>query len=266
MFRNIYQQSVPGQLYHFDTDQIQTTLHKPSGELADMVYYYWLMVIKPGDVALEIIPDGAIDLVMSPEMPGFCAFYLPKIKKYSIPLVGPVRYFGVCFEPEAAQHCFGLNLKEMAALSMGSETKHAACIDDLVDGIQGIQQFESAVRVFDEQFSAMRSLRPKKFTQSIYQHFVESLDTAGVKEVAERVGVSERQFRRSVHDISGLTPKQMQRITRLQNLLRVMFDPNEIDGYDGFFDDSHRIKETKGLLGKTVGQIEKMSEKYNQSK
>lgn len=84
--------------------------------------------------------------------------------------------------------------------------------------------------------------------------------------MASKLGISERQFRRTVNDISGLSPKQVQRIVRLQQLLHELFNPQSRMATDGYYDDSHRIKEIKNLAGLTYGELRNMAEIYNNSR
>jgi len=106
---------------------------------------------------------------------------------------------------------------------------------------------------------------PKKLGLSAYQCFVDKLDAGSVQKVTKEIGLSERQFRRTIYSISGLSPKKVQRIVRLQQLLHELFTSESFISEDGFYDDAHRIKELKELAGLTYGEIRKMSEIYNES-
>lgn len=262
MFGNIFDQSVPGQLYHVNLKGGKTVLAEPAKQFSAAVFYYWLMYIEEDGVNLEVIPDGALDLVVSPWISDFSVVYPPIIKKMTIPLDGPAFYAGISFEPEAAQSFFDTDTGALSTLESGEATIKALNLEALVHNIQGVTTIDHVKTIFDRELNA-RNIQPaKRLQQSAYQCFVEQLDTGGAREVAERIGISERQFRRTIHDISGLPPKQIQRIVRLQQLLHELFS-SEAALDDGFYDDSHRSREMKALVGLTYGELCKMAEIYN---
>lgn len=265
MFGNIFNQSVPGQLYHVNLEGGKTVLAEPSEQFSSAVFYYWLMFIESERVDLSVIPDGALDLVVSPWIPNFSVVYPPVIKKFTIPLEGPACYAGISFEPEAAQQYFDADIKTISALEPGPETTSALNLHKLVDAIQSQTEIPQLKEIFDQEL-ANKQLQPvKRLPTSAYQCFVEELDAGGAQKAAEKLGISERQFRRTIHDISGLPPKQVQRIVRLQQLLHELFNSDSLDGTDGFYDDSHRIRELKTLTGMTYGELRQMAEIYNSS-
>ncbi len=266
MFGNIFNQLIPGQLYHVNQEGGRTVLAEPSDQFSSAVFYYWLMRIDDAETNLEVIPDAALDLVVSPLIPQFSVIYPPVIKKFSIPLNGPALYAGISFEPEAAQHFFDTDLNTMATLEPGPATTKALNLGELTDAIQGVTDIHDVKTIFDRELITKNFKPVKRLQQSVYQSFVEKLDAGGAREVAQRIGISERQFRRTINDISGLSPKQVQRIVRLQQLLHEIFNAGAVTADDGFYDDSHRIREMKELTGLTYGELRKMAEIYNKTK
>lgn len=125
MFGNIFNQSTPGQLYHVYLEGGTTVLAEPADEFSKSVFYYWLLRIDAGKINLEVIPDSAIDLVVSPSIADFSIVYPPSIKKFSIPIEGPSYYAGISFESESAQQFFGKGVAELKALQPGLATTTA---------------------------------------------------------------------------------------------------------------------------------------------
>jgi AraC-like DNA-binding protein len=76
-----------------------------------------------------------------------------------------------------------------------------------------------------------------------------------IDDLAARLGVSTRHFRRTCLDVVGVTPKQlarMQRLTRaLDGAAKNRFSWSEIAAESGFSDQSHLIAEAKALVGMT---------------
>ena len=265
MFGNIRNLSVPGQLYHTNLNGAKTVLAEPAEQLSGDIFYYWLMHIETSRFDLEVIPDGALDLVVSPSIKEFSAVYPPVINKFVIPLQGPVIYAGVSFEPEAAQKYLAADLDVLSRLEPGVATTQALALENLVKKVQGVTDIEAIKAIFDQTLQAWNSPSAKRLKKSAYQCFIEELDATSTEKVAKKLGISARQFRRTVHDISGLPPKQMQRIVRLQQLLHKLYTSQNLEVEDGFYDDSHRIREVKELVGITYGELRKMAEIYNSS-
>ena len=265
MFGNIFNQSVPGQLYHVALNGGRCVLAEPAPELDELVFYYWMIDINDQSVNLKIIPDGALDVVFSPWMPDFSIVYLPAIEKFDIPLQGPTCYAGISFEPEAAQHFFGVTLETLASLEMGIDTLACLNMQQLVADIQGVTDIQQIKTLFDNALMTRQYQPKRQLGQSAYHHFIHSLESCSIQKVASSIGISERQFRRTVHDISGLAPKKVQRIVRLQQLLHELFSSESLPMEDGFYDESHRIQELKELTGMTYGELRCMSEIYNSS-
>ncbi|MEL6355273.1 MAG: DUF6597 domain-containing transcriptional factor, partial [Cyanobacteria bacterium J06627_28] len=83
------QKPLPLQLYQLDTDKLTCHCALPSQHLSPFIHYYWWLDVADGETLLEVIPDNATDLVMSPNIDEFSVVYLPASEKFSIPLTGP---------------------------------------------------------------------------------------------------------------------------------------------------------------------------------
>ena len=263
MFGDIFNQSVPGQLYHINLEGGKTVLIEPAEDLADMVFYYWLIQVGDEGVCLNVIPDGALDLVLSPWIADFSAVYLPAIEYFEIPLDGPACYVGISFEPEAAQQLFDASLQQLDALIPGTETIGELNLSGLMSDIQNITDIKHIKHIFDRELISLKHQPSRRLGQSAYRHFIEEIDSDSIRKIAAKVGISDRQLRRTIHDISVLPPKKVQRIVRLQQLLHELFNSQSLLSEDGFYDQSHRIQEMKKLTGMTYGELRKMAEIYN---
>ncbi len=97
-------------------------------------------------------------------------------------------------------------------------------------------------------------------------HAVELMRRSGgrvnQKSLAIHLGISDRQLRRSVRDMIGVTPKGFNRVTRfLKTVLHA--DANEVFSWSdlavnfGYFDQAHLINDFKALSGLTPTQLMK---------
>ena len=90
-----------------------------------------------------------------------------------------------------------------------------------------------------------------------------SVGSVGMDAIATHFGLSSRQFRRIMGTLFGYGPKKIQRVIRLQASLREILTADPDMQENGFYDQSHRIKEIRALTGLTPREIKKMSEIYN---
>lgn len=86
-----------------------------------------------------------------------------------------------------------------------------------------------------------------------------SVGCDGVR-AASALGMGERQLERRCRAMLGLTPKQMQRITRMHGLLSGALRQRRRPDVDaalgaGFYDQSHLAREARLLTGATLGEL-----------
>jgi len=272
MFGSKTNQYNPIQLYHLNSHGVRCELMSPDDRLLGGIYYYWLLQIEAEHVELGVIPDNALDLVLSPMIPEFSALYFPVSEKFSIPLDGPVVYVGVCFNVGKVHSIFPMPIKTLKDLSPGKETTLALGLETLAENIQGKSSAESIQQSMDHFF--IRLVQSPESTQlqgppperiKLLDHLLTTLDSSTIQILADQIGLSERQFRRITSSMFGCSPKKIQRIMRLQSALQELFDSDIRTLSDRYYDDSHRIKELKKLTGLTPGELRRMAENYNQS-
>jgi AraC-like DNA-binding protein len=269
------------QLYHLELDGGQCQLAAPAEELTPFVDYYWVLSIDQPQLRLEVIPDTAVELVMSPDLPDFAALYLPVSKPFEIALEGPIHYSGVCFRSERAAEILAQPFQSLGQLCMGVETIDALGIHALVASLQQVTDPSRVAAIanafwqsrLQENNAAARSgsvsgsEEGAAHTRISHHQMITALEeTAGagsIAQISHTLGISERQFRRLSGDLFGLSPKQLQNTLRLQSALTELFrcEPRQL--LDLYYDDSHRIRELKRLTGCTPKQIRRMAEKYN---
>lgn len=271
MFGDPTQSYSPLQLYHLKLPGISCQRKIPLPQLQAFIFYYWVLYIDAEQIDLEVIPDNAIDLVLSPEIDDFSALYFPSAEKYKIPLTGPAVYAGISFKAEKAADCLNFELAALKAFSPGQATTNSLMLSPLVNSIQGCSDTASITALFDHYWKQRlrqrltmpvnggASLNHERWVEAIHQ----SLGSGSLQKIATKLGLSERQFRRVSTRLFGLSPKKVQRVLRLQAAVSELFSADRLTIENHYFDDSHRIKELKKLTGLTPGNIRKMAEKYN---
>ena len=253
----------PVQLYHLSTDGVSCDTAPPDKALSDWVYFHWLLRIDIEHAELEVIPDNALDLVLSPSIQDFAALYFPVDAPFVIPLEGPVLYGGTSLKAEHTAKLFGYDLALLKSLEPGLETVKALGLEALVDSVQGVDTLSGLRTIMDD---FVGGLTPRSYPPAHsgpLELMLSHLEPAGLTTVAASMGISERTFRRLSSDLLGLSPKKIQRVLRLQRALHELFSPLQPEQREGFYDDSHLIHELKALTGLTPGQLRRLAENYN---
>ncbi len=260
------------QLYHLALSGGECLLSRAHPKLVEYIDYYWLLNIQDELIDLEVIPDTAIDLVLSPAMVKFSALYFPVTEKFSIPLEGPMQYVGICFRGATALTLLGSTIGDLQLLRNGSETIASLGIGELTQQIQHKTKLSEITLAFDEFWlkrlaSSEDRLKHKRSlsTPQLITILEESLGLESVAQLCESLQISERQFRRLSNELFGLSPKKIQNVLRLQTALDDLFSCEAQQLRDLYYDDSHRIRELKRLTGFTPLQILRMAEKYNKT-
>ena len=268
------------QLYHLQFVGGKCELAQPDVKLVRYVDYYWLLTIEQPTLVLEVIPDTAIDLVLSPDIRDFAALYFPTDKKFDIDLEGPIQYAGMCFRSQTAPELLRMDFAKLRQLQVGADTGESLNVIPLMEDIQRADTISSIVERFDRFWVAQleqldcepitgtgTGTRTRTRTRISHQTMIDvvegTIGSGSIAGMCEIIGVSERQFRRLSKDLFGLSPKKLQRVLRLQAALDELFHSDARQIRDLYYDDSHRIKELKRLTGCTPSQIRKMAEKYN---
>ncbi len=265
-----FDDGLPLQLYQLGADKVQCFRFAPSEYLKPYIHYYWWLDIAAGETTLEIIPDNAIDLVMSPDIADFSVLYLPASEKFSISLNGPITYVGISFRASTANTFFNVSSDVMKDCMAGIGATECLRIESIVAGVQQLNQPEDIANTLDalatarlENMPAIRKSAIKLNIEKVLAAMQASVGPSGMDAIASRFGLSDRQFRRIMGSLFGYGPKKIQRVMRLQASLKEILAANSDTQQDGFYDQAHKIKEIRALTGLTPGEIKKMSEIYN---
>ena len=236
----------------------------PASTLVSRIHYYWELRIESANFRLSVIPDAAVDIVFSPDVPELCVAYPPSAERWQLDLEGPVRYLGICMPVARLQSNLGHTVQALGCLEVGYETILALDLESIADSIQSgltLQQFSD---LCDNHFlsRSAEDIDGKSKDLHRLQSLIGALSTDQIARIAERWHVSERQLRRLTSDWVGMSPKKIQNVQRLQATLAELLTGSP-GTRDDFYDDSHRIRELRRLTGLTPGEIRRMAEKYN---
>jgi AraC-like DNA-binding protein len=224
---------------------------RPPAVLRGPVACLWARVI-PDEAGHEglVLPDACSDLIWEQGIGPYVAG----------PDTGPVRteatagtvFVGVRFRPAAGGQVLGLPLSEL-------RDQRVPLADLLKDAARRLPATlsppEAAARVLDVTGLLVADAAPDPAIASAASLLRDP--AARTEDVANHVGLSDRQLRRRSHAAAGYGPKTLQRIFRFQHFVRLLDaapespDLAEFAALTGYVDQPHLTRDCKAFSGRT---------------
>ncbi|MGH3249826.1 MAG: helix-turn-helix domain-containing protein, partial [Trebonia sp.] len=206
------------------------------------------------DHPVLVLPDACSDLIWEEGIGAYVAG----------PDTGPVRtvtrpgavFVGARFRPAAGGQALGLPLSELR----DQRVPLAALRSDVARALPAtLSPAWAAARVLDVTGTLIADGRPDPAISAAASLLRDP--AARTEDVAERVGLSERQFRRRSHAAIGYGPKTLQRVLRFQRFVRLLdATPGRGDLADaavraGYADQPHLTRECRSFSGLTPAAL-----------
>jgi AraC-like DNA-binding protein len=129
--------------------------------------------------------------------------------------------------------------------------RHQIC--EALSEIRDLDRKVTLVESFLRQFVPDHPPAPARTAQQAIRIMRTSRGRVSIGTVSQRLGLSERHFRRLFHEVTGLPPKTFQRIERFNDVFAAMMGGDEDSllqlMYDGYFDQSHLIHDFESFAG-----------------
>jgi AraC-like DNA-binding protein len=175
----------------------------------------------------------------------------------------PLRALGLVLPPDTAARLLGMSTGALVDATLPwaeiSGPSEAARLDDALQ-----QAGSDLARLAALQSSLKRVLargpeRVQRARAQALQRLCHAVGHQGAR-AATALGLGERQLERRCRALLGLTPKQMQRITRLHGLLSEALRkqcPPDVDAAlaAGYYDQSHLLRDARLLTGATLREL-----------
>jgi AraC-like DNA-binding protein len=201
-----------------------------------------------------VLPDACSDLIWEQGVGAYVAG----------PDTGPVRtesvpgtvFVGVRFRPAAGGQLLGLPLSELRDQRVPLADLRGDIARDLP---ATLDPAVAAVRILDATGTLFADSSPDPAITEAASLLRDP--AARTEDIAERVGLSERQFRRRSHAAIGYGPKTLQRILRFQRFVRLLdaaAGPPDLAGLaavTGYADQPHLTRECIALSGLTPAAL-----------
>jgi AraC-like DNA-binding protein len=213
---------------------------------------------RGGSAFDRVLPDGCIDLVFRPDPNGGTLFSSALIERPDF-VAGPLPHWfvGVRFNPAMARVL--IDVPPAACRSRAIRAVEIAPrFSTLEDRLNHCRNAEDALRVLrahvEQRLAAATHDVPARVREA-----VSLLRGGSVRKTARRLGTSERSLQRDLVQWSGLAPKALGRILRMQRALAaIRADAAPLAHIAvrlGYADQAHMTRELKALAGYTPREL-----------
>ncbi|MFC9357858.1 helix-turn-helix domain-containing protein [Rhodococcus sp. NPDC057014] len=210
----------------------------------------WQKTVAGGEA--EILPDGCMDLIW---MNGDVVVAGPDSRPYLTRSREGDRYVGLRCSPGILPDLLGTPAEELInqrvpladVLSDRTTAEFLGRIADTADPGRALEEFARSRRLLGPPPDGRISTVVRLLQQQ-----------ASVRDVADGIGVGERQLHRLCRRQFGYGPKMLARILRLQSAVGLAgsaIPAAQAAGMAGFADQAHLIREAQELTGRTFGQL-----------
>ena len=236
--------------------------HAPDADLAEYVQSVWYRRVSASEAEqpARVVPDGCIDLIW---MESGLVVAGPDRQAWTGPLASGAEIVGLRFRPGVAPPLLETPATELVdqRAALGDVCRSwARDLDQLqletnADEMGNLLQ--DALRARLRQVTEVD--RAAQYVASVLQR-QHAETTARVDELADTVGLSERQLNRRCHEAFGYGPKLLARILRFQRFLSLAHSPKarplaQLAADAGYADQAHLSREVKDLAGLTPAQL-----------
>ena len=238
----------------------------PRGAAAQFVKCFWTLEDDvPSSEPQRVLPDGRCELIFNLAEPfesqSSCGWVRqPKsflVGQITSPMLlrstGPARILGLRFHPHGAAQLFGCSADEIAGQQIPLEAlspHFAKQLDPLQESASlsdQVARFQSVINSVGGKYGQDRAITIAA------AEFERTAGSTSIRQMANQLGISMRQFERRFKRAIGMSPKLFCRIQRVQRVLRAMDDP----GLDwvgialdcGYYDQSHLIRDFQAFAG-----------------
>ncbi|KAF6579447.1 AraC family transcriptional regulator [Paenibacillus sp. EKM212P] len=235
----------------------------------------------PHEETMErVLPDGCTDILFE---------YDPVSKRQELSYCGTftqpfvstrqagseTRIFAVRFFPGGAHYFHGMPTHLFTGGNYRLEDLWPESIAVIGERIMEAQNFNERVHIMDEYLNQLllrRRISDCDLMKNLLHRIFVSGGSVGVKELAEREAIGERQLNRKFGQWIGISPKKFSEVVRFQSVLHSIqsgggLDWTELALRHSFFDQAHLIRDFRRFYGDSpltaAKDLRKLSDFYN---
>jgi len=261
---------------------IRYTQVRPPDYLKDFVRYFWTLEGCPFDVGPKTfgpLADGCPGLILqqseqthlygsnNKELPK-SFIYGQSIRLTHLHLTRNYNLIGIRFFPNALKSIFGFNSSELTdscidltSLSKGEDANLSEKLENATSTSQKLsllsQHLFSLIRKNDSQVDSI--------TEFALSQIIQSKGRLSLKQIREKLNLSERSLERKFDQFVGIPPKLYARVCRFQAALNQLKNNqysklSDIAFDNGFSDQSHFIRTFKEFTGHSPFEFQKQTD------
>jgi len=218
------------------------------------------MCAESGNIRVLLGGAGRIRFPNGDESEISTAFILgPTNGAYVLEVEAGTRVFGVGLRPRGWSVLLGINAADVADHICGFTDFAGRSAGGAVEEICNASDLSAMAPAADRFFAdliARRSKHRSRYSEA-FEHWLTNPNDLDIDQLVDMMDVSRRQTDRVAKQFFGASPKMLQRKYRaLRAADRISNgSPLWIAAGDGFYDQSHFIKEFKSFIGVTPGQF-----------
>jgi AraC-like DNA-binding protein len=227
----------------------------PHPGLSEYIKCFWHTHTAPGiNNEYDILPDGYFDMLFSVKGGIVTGISLTGIwaQMVTVSLEGGTGMFGVRFKPAALTGLLKINMKEMLNSSIDIDPEEFNLETPLVTDSLAGDNLDMLTEHLNMRFLSQQSCSADSRIKAFFELVDRSSGTEPVESICREIGLSTRQVCRKVTGLIGIGAKEYSGIARFRDNLASIAEGND---YDGFYDQSHLIKNFKKYTGMTPGQL-----------
>lgn len=179
-----------------------------------------------------------------------------------------VRVFAIRFKPEGIYNIFGIpssllleHYHDMSMVLGSSFLEFCHRLKENINVVSMIQRTENYL---------LKNLHDRKIELNYVNraaHLIRNTKGIKIKDLSNKLLISQRKLQREFKDILGISPKHYLRLVRINEVLRLINDNHMINlthiaHHCGYFDQAHFIKDFKNITGQKPSIFMKDSEQF----
>jgi AraC-like DNA-binding protein len=253
----------------------------PPEHLRHFIKYFWVLEDEnPHKVSKTFgaIVDGSPGaIILQPQNEAFCderkkklpgiLLYGQAISPLKLITTGDFRAIGICFQPHALKSIFGFDADQLndtcIDLDLTSTKKTGKLSEHLCDMSTLNKQIETICVYLTDQIKNNRH-HPEDITTHALSQISTAHGNMSMKELQQKLKISERSLERKFKQTVGISPKLFARICRFQETLNQMRRSrynklSDIAYENDYADQSHFIRVFKEFTGFSPLEFKKQS-------
>ena len=250
---------------------MQYQFFSPPALLQPFIRYIWVLendAVDAASITFSPLADGCPGILFQQpdkglyydaayqQMPGL-SLYGQTIEPMKLHATGKLSTIGICFHPDALKTVFGMNAHELTGSCVDLNllpNKKEKYLQDRLFHAGTIREQVDILSSYLSSFIQNKNNQPDLVTRYAVTEIGKVKSPVSLKDLQQKLQLSERSFERKFKQAVGITPKLFSRICRFQEALTQLRNNqyrklSDIAYENGYADQSHFIRSFKEFTG-----------------